>query len=293
VELAARLACPACHSSLRTTRQGLACSGCPRAYSVSAGGVPDLLLPEVLPEQQRRNIAEWEEEAAAYLALVAGISAKRVAPIDRPLLAIAAGDVVEVGCGDGRLLAQVAGGRVRSRVGIEPAQPLAAAASARGLDVVRGSAEALPLPDASVDSLLSGYYALRNADLDAALAEAARVLRPGGRLGFTLLGRRAARMGGLAASLPLLFDRRRRWLAAQFVVQLGASATLPNDVDDAEQLRHRLGRQGLEVDELLGTPYVPLLTAAVTRFLPGHLPYLRGAAAARLGFDVIVLAHRV
>ncbi len=52
---------------------------------------------------------------------------------------------------------------------------------AGGLDFVAGRAEALPLPDRSVD-VYSIAFGLRNVtEIDAALAEARRVLRPGGR----------------------------------------------------------------------------------------------------------------
>lgn len=44
-------------------------------------------------------------------------------------------------------------------------------------------AEALPLPDASIDALVS-QYGIEYSDLDRSLAEAARVLAPGGRLRF-------------------------------------------------------------------------------------------------------------
>jgi SAM-dependent methyltransferase len=45
---------------------------------------------------------------------------------------------------------------------------------------MRGSAEALPLPDAAADAVLFLNSLHHVGDLDAALAEAARVLRPGG-----------------------------------------------------------------------------------------------------------------
>jgi demethylmenaquinone methyltransferase/2-methoxy-6-polyprenyl-1,4-benzoquinol methylase len=55
---------------------------------------------------------------------------------------------------------------------------------ARGVAHVRwqvGTAEALPLPDASVDTLTIAFGIRNVTYLDAALAEIRRVLRPGGR----------------------------------------------------------------------------------------------------------------
>lgn len=59
-------------------------------------------------------------------------------------------------------------------------------AAARGLrlELLGGSAEALPLPDGSADAVVSTLVLCSVADPAAALAEARRVLRPGGRFVF-------------------------------------------------------------------------------------------------------------
>jgi len=73
----------------------------------------------------------------------------------------------------------------------------------------QGDALALPFPDASFD-IVTCAYGLRNlADLNRGLAEAARVLRPGGRLASLEFGRPANRLlsvlyfAYLRAALPL------------------------------------------------------------------------------------------
>ncbi len=53
-----------------------------------------------------------------------------------------------------------------------------------GARVVRAGAQELPLPDASVDTVVSTMVLCTVPDADAALAEIARVLRPDGRLLF-------------------------------------------------------------------------------------------------------------
>ncbi len=89
--------------------------------------------------------------------------------------------VVDVACGTGDLaaLAAAAGARV---VGIDSAAGMLARARGRGAALVRADAAALPLGRASADAVTCGF-ALRNVvDLPRVLAEAARVLRPAGRL---------------------------------------------------------------------------------------------------------------
>src|SRR3954469_18151655 len=54
---------------------------------------------------------------------------------------------------------------------------------AQGLAPVTADALELPFPDASFDGAMVGWGVRNLADLDAGLAEAARVLRPGARLG--------------------------------------------------------------------------------------------------------------
>ena len=58
-----------------------------------------------------------------------------------------------------------------------------------GIDFQAGNAEALSFPDASFDAVVMSFGLLHLARPDQALAEAHRVLRPGGRVGFTVWAR--------------------------------------------------------------------------------------------------------
>jgi SAM-dependent methyltransferase len=93
--------------------------------------------------------------------------------------------VLDVGCGDGSATRPLAA-RARALTGVEPSPPaLAAAVAARspaGERYVAGTAEALPVPAGAVDVVLFLNSLHHVDDLGAALAEAARVLRPGGIL---------------------------------------------------------------------------------------------------------------
>jgi SAM-dependent methyltransferase len=95
-------------------------------------------------------------------------------------------DVLDIGCGTGFHLPRFAAA-ARHVTGVEPHAPLVERAKARvaGLgntDVLLGSAQRLPLPDASVDMAHARTAYFFGPGCEPGLAEAERVLRPGGML---------------------------------------------------------------------------------------------------------------
>jgi ubiquinone/menaquinone biosynthesis C-methylase UbiE len=90
-------------------------------------------------------------------------------------------DVFEAGCGTGLLLreaAQVA----RSAVGLDLSRGMLGAAHGRGLRVVQGSLTDVPLPSNSMDLVYSMKVLAHIPPIQQALAELARLVRPGGHL---------------------------------------------------------------------------------------------------------------
>ncbi|MCU9847672.1 methyltransferase domain-containing protein [Defluviimonas sp. WL0024] len=97
--------------------------------------------------------------------------------------------ILDLGCGPGFLTREFAraigpGGRV---TGVDPSPEMRTAAAERcaglsGVEILEGSAAALPLEDASTDKAVSVQVFEYINDFDAPLAELHRVLRPGGRL---------------------------------------------------------------------------------------------------------------
>ncbi len=102
------------------------------------------------------------------------------------------GEVLEVGCGTGLLLERIAGFASRA-VGIDLSPGMLEHARARGLDVAEGSATDLPFDAESFDVACSFKVLAHVEDLDRALSEMLRVVRPGGVVVAELYNRRSLR----------------------------------------------------------------------------------------------------
>jgi ubiquinone/menaquinone biosynthesis C-methylase UbiE len=89
--------------------------------------------------------------------------------------------VLEVGCGTGLILDRVARFAASAR-GIDLSAGMLAKACARGLYVAQASATALPIASASVDVAYSFKVLAHVPDIAGAIAEMARVVRPGGHV---------------------------------------------------------------------------------------------------------------
>ena len=107
----------------------------------------------------------------------------------RRLLAGLTGRILEVGAGNGLNFPHYPV-TVTEVLAVEPESYLRRLALAAAwqapvpIRVVDGTAEALPAPDGAVDAVVASLVLCTVTDLEGALAEARRVLRPGGRLRF-------------------------------------------------------------------------------------------------------------
>jgi SAM-dependent methyltransferase len=89
----------------------------------------------------------------------------------------ASGEGIEIGAGSARFAAPLG-----IKVGLEPSGKLGALARARGVEVVKGIAEALPFAHASFDFAVMVTTICFLDNIKAAFREAARVLKPEGAL---------------------------------------------------------------------------------------------------------------
>ena len=108
---------------------------------------------------------EWPAEAARWLV-----------PED-------VGLVVELGAGTGKLTRALAALGEARLLAVEPDPRMLAVLQSRGLDGVPGSAEEIPLGDGEAGVVVAGS-SFHWFELERALPEIHRVLRPGGRLAF-------------------------------------------------------------------------------------------------------------
>lgn len=116
-------------------------------------------------------------------------------------------DVIDIGCGSGFHLPRFAE-TARRVTGVEPHEPLVRLANSRMADnpavtVVAGSAQRIPLPDASVDLAHARTAYFFGPGCEPGLVEADRVLRPGGVLAVVDLDVRHRPYGDwMRADLP-------------------------------------------------------------------------------------------
>jgi SAM-dependent methyltransferase len=89
--------------------------------------------------------------------------------------------VLEVGGGPGELAARI--GELGCEVVMLDISPrMVELARARGVDAEVGDAQSLSYPDATFDCVVAAWMLFHLPDIDAEVAELARVLKPGGRL---------------------------------------------------------------------------------------------------------------
>lgn len=94
---------------------------------------------------------------------------------------VSGGDVLEVGCGTGLVLSRLTAFS-RSAKGVDLSPGMLEKARHRGLDVVEGSATALPFADSSFDVTCSFKVLAHIPEIEKALSEMARVTRTGGTI---------------------------------------------------------------------------------------------------------------
>jgi SAM-dependent methyltransferase len=160
--------------------------------------------------------AGWgTKEAAGYDALAGRVTSRLADPL---LDAVGAGPgkrVLDIATGPGYVAARAAE-RGADPVGLDLSETMLAYARSRlpNVEFVRGTATELPFPDASFDAAIVAFLLLHVGRPEEVVAEAARVVAPGGRAAFSVWDE----------------PSRGRWLGVVFDAFTAAGAQPPGDV---------------------------------------------------------------
>jgi trans-aconitate methyltransferase len=194
---------------------------------------------------------------ATHAAFVPGMAGAAVALLDpQP------GErILDLGCGDGVLTAELAA-RGAEMVGLEPDAAMAAAARARGLDVIEGDGQRMPF-QAEFDAVFSNAALHWMPDQDAVAAGVLRALRPGGRY--------VGECGGFLNIAAIRTAIRAVLAAAEFDAEAASGQVY--QTAEAFMARHRAAGFA-EVDASLHQRVTPLATGIrgwLTTFRSGFL----------------------
>jgi SAM-dependent methyltransferase len=118
--------------------------------------------------------------ASAYTGVGTAIDAR--VPLVAAIVEASPRDVLEVGCGWGELAAWVRRDTGAAVVATDLSPRMVELALAAGVPAQVADVQDLPFPDGSFDVVVAAWMLYHVPDLDAALAELARVLRPDGRV---------------------------------------------------------------------------------------------------------------
>jgi malonyl-CoA O-methyltransferase len=115
--------------------------------------------------------------------------------------------VLDAGCGSGRYLREL-GDRGARAIGMDLSPAMLARAKETTTRIARADLRALPFDAMSVDLVVCGFALGDLAEIELALAEIARVLRPGGRVIYSVV-----HPAGEAAGWSRTFESNGRTLA--------------------------------------------------------------------------------
>jgi SAM-dependent methyltransferase len=150
--------------------------------------------------------AQWQGAVEAYHAGWGNLTAQAIPPVLDALEVTAGTRLLDVASGPGYLAARAAA-RGADVIGLDFSAAMVATARVLHPAVAfrEGDAEELPFAGGPFDAVAMNFGILHLARPEAAIAEAGRVLRPGGRYGFT-----AWADPGRAAGFALVLDAVRR-----------------------------------------------------------------------------------
>ncbi|MDA8292136.1 MAG: class I SAM-dependent methyltransferase [Actinomycetota bacterium] len=241
--------------------------------------------------RERREV--WEREAGWWRDTFTGGADPEYEGEILPLVeAELAGSVrvLDLGCGEGQVARRLLSGREPSRsvVGVDPsAAQLAHALEARGpgereggrFPLVRGEAERLPFADGCFDAVVCSLVIEHAEDVDAVLAEVARVLAPGGV--FLLLVNHPLYQGPGSGFVDDQILGERYWRVGPYLVEgvswedVDAGVRIPFAHRPLSRYVNPLAARDLLLTRMLEpAPLAEFLASSVDPELEGAIPRL-------------------
>lgn len=171
--------------------------------------------------------------------------------------------VLEVGGGEGELALRIIGELGSDLVFVDQSERMVEIARGKGIDARVGDVQELPFADESFDCTVAAWMLYHAADVRRALAELARVLRPGGRLVAVTNGSdhlrelKALAGDGWFRDNPFTSDDARLLLAEPFA-----------DVEE----RDCSGWVTVDSDDAIRTYLASMSSGGSSRLLPHELP---------------------
>jgi SAM-dependent methyltransferase len=163
-----------------------------RALSLQASGFPGKRTDTAMEDHTEFGRMErqgWSDDAtaAAYASGFASAARHCVPALVHAVGARAGSAALDLCCGHGVVAAGLlASGATVTGVDFSPAMLALARALVPGVEFLEGDATDLPFGDATFDAVTMGFGILHIPDAERALAEARRVLRPGGRFAYSV-----------------------------------------------------------------------------------------------------------
>lgn len=117
---------------------------------------------------------------AIYRELVEGQNAEQL--VFEAVAEVQPKTVLEVGCGAGEMAERIASELGAQIVALDESERMASLTRERGVEAIAGDVQTLPFAAGRFDCVVAAWVFYHVKDRDRAIAECARVLRPGGRL---------------------------------------------------------------------------------------------------------------